>query len=299
MARLRLGVVLPVPEPAAAEIDGLRRALGDASLGRIPAHWTLVPPVNVPVDRMDEVHSVILAAAAARPPIATSLGPPTTFWPVTPVVYLPPDEAARPAIDAVRDAVFRSPLARSLTYDFVPHVTLSDEVDPPRITSALSSLADYRIDLVFDRIAVLQEEDGHRWTPIFQARLAGSWVVGRGGVELELSTTSCSDGSARARTGLPPGLVVTARRQGSVVAVGECRLDPTDPAVAHLIEFQVAPGERGCGIGSQLLAALLSHAVTDLGASRLEGRVAAVAAFLVRRGFVPAEGLPDTLARQL
>jgi GNAT superfamily N-acetyltransferase len=298
VARLRLGVVLPVPEPPAAEIDGLRRALGDASLGRIPAHLTLVPPVNVSVERMDQVRSVILAAAG-RPPIASRLGPPTTFWPATPVVYLPPDDAALPAIGAVRDAVFHSPLARSLTYDFVPHVTLADQVDLARINSALVSLADYRIDVVFDCIAVLQEEDGHRWAPIFQATFSGSWVVGRGGVELELSVASSGDASARARTGLPPGLVVTARRQGVVVGVAEGRLDPADPAGAHLIELQVTPAERGCGIGSQLLAALLSRAASDLGASRVESGLSAVADFLTHRGFTPSEGAPGGLARQL
>jgi len=42
------------PEPVATEIDGPRRALGDGSLGRIPAHLTLVPPVNVGQERLAE-----------------------------------------------------------------------------------------------------------------------------------------------------------------------------------------------------------------------------------------------------
>ena len=47
MARQRLGVALLVPAPVSTEMDGLRRALGDGTLDRIPAHLTLVPPVNV------------------------------------------------------------------------------------------------------------------------------------------------------------------------------------------------------------------------------------------------------------
>ena len=187
---MRLGVVLPVPEPVAAEIDGLRRALGDGALGRIPAHLTLVPPVNVAIERLDEVSALVGAAASGRPPVHCLLGPPTTFWPVTPVVYLPVDDEAGPAIDAVRGAVFQPPLARRLTYEFVPHVTLANEVDPGRIGPALAALADYRINVVLDRIAVLQEGEGHRWTPIGEAVFSGSWVVGRGGVELELSVTA-------------------------------------------------------------------------------------------------------------
>ena len=47
MGRVRLGVALLIPPPFDREVDGLRRALDDGSLGRIPAHLTLVPPVNV------------------------------------------------------------------------------------------------------------------------------------------------------------------------------------------------------------------------------------------------------------
>jgi hypothetical protein len=47
MGRHRLGVVLLVPDPWAAEVDGLRRALGDEALDRVAPHITLVPPSNV------------------------------------------------------------------------------------------------------------------------------------------------------------------------------------------------------------------------------------------------------------
>src|SRR5665213_2250079 len=115
MPRLRLGVVLPVPEPAAGEVDGLRRALGDGALGRIPAHLTLVPPVNVAVESLDEAEAVLLAAAAGAGPIVCDLGPPTTFWPVNPVIYLGVDETALAPILGLRQAVFRPPLRRRLT----------------------------------------------------------------------------------------------------------------------------------------------------------------------------------------
>ncbi len=50
----RLGVALLIPAPLDREIDGLRRAVGDGALGRIPPHLTLVPPVNVREDRLGE-----------------------------------------------------------------------------------------------------------------------------------------------------------------------------------------------------------------------------------------------------
>ena len=54
MARSRVGVVLLVPSPIDREIDALRRAVGDGTYERVPAHLTLVPPVNVHEDRFDD-----------------------------------------------------------------------------------------------------------------------------------------------------------------------------------------------------------------------------------------------------
>ena len=287
MPRLRLGVVLPVPETAAPEIDGLRRALGDGALGRIPAHLTLVPPVNVPVSNLEDAFSLLHSAATDRAPIRATLGPPTTFWPVTPVVYLPVADDDLAAVTSVRDAVFRPPLSRPLTHDFVPHVTLADEVAPERIGPAVAALADYQVEVVFDRITILQEGAGHRWTPLFDAVLSGSWVVGRGGVELDLSVTPSADAASRQRAGLPPGLVVTARRQGSVVGLAECRVEASAPGRALLLDLAVVSSQRGQGIGSQLLAALAARAASDLGATELCALLAGDGplTFLLHRGW--------------
>ena len=41
------------------------------------------------------------------------------------------------SLQALRDRVFREPLARSLTWPFVPHVTVADEMAPDRIEAAV------------------------------------------------------------------------------------------------------------------------------------------------------------------
>jgi 2'-5' RNA ligase len=86
----RLGVVLLVPPPWAAEIDGLRRALGDGALGRIAPHLTLVPPVNVREEDVPAALAVLRSAAAEvdGPSLVVRLGPAATFSPENPVVYL-------------------------------------------------------------------------------------------------------------------------------------------------------------------------------------------------------------------
>src|SRR5687767_10146098 len=59
MPKARLGVALLLTGQLGHEVDGLRRALGDGALGRIPPHLTLVPPVNVRDDRMADALAVL------------------------------------------------------------------------------------------------------------------------------------------------------------------------------------------------------------------------------------------------
>src|SRR6266702_3999449 len=109
MPRTRLGVALLVPSPQADEVDGLRRALGDPVLGRVPAHLTLVPPVNVAERDLGDALDVLRSAAGATRPFSLSFGPPATFWPDSPVVYLPASGDVA-ALEQLRDRVFRAPL---------------------------------------------------------------------------------------------------------------------------------------------------------------------------------------------
>jgi 2'-5' RNA ligase len=177
MPRRRLGVVLLLPDPAATEVDGLRRALGDGSLGRIPAHLTLVPPVNVREDDVPAVLDVLRRAAAQTRPLDLRLGPATTFDPVTPVVYLDVHGDVV-GLHALRGRVFRPPLERPLTHAFVPHVTLADELDPDRIPAAVAALADYVVDVRFGAVDLLEEGRGRVWRPIAGAGLRAGWRPG-------------------------------------------------------------------------------------------------------------------------
>jgi len=176
MPRRRLGVAVLVPPPLAREIDGLRRGCGDRSFDRVPPHLTLVPPVNVRVERFSEALTLLDEAAAAVEPFTLELGPPASFLPDGPTLYLEVG-GDRASLEKLRARVFRPPLERPLRWDYVPHVTLADEIEPGRIEAAVTALADYRAELVVERVDLLEETvhgDGHRrWASVADARLGG------------------------------------------------------------------------------------------------------------------------------
>jgi 2'-5' RNA ligase len=173
VARHRLAIVLLVPEAVAVEVDGIRRALGDATLGRIPAHVTLVPPVNVREDDLAAAFDVAHAAAAACPPLPLTLGPVATFAPVNPVAYLevrgaPGDLAC---LHGLRDDLHAGPLDREPDYAFVPHATVAPELPPDRLEAARLALSAYAAEVRFERIHVLAEQPGRVWHPVGDAAL--------------------------------------------------------------------------------------------------------------------------------
>lgn len=303
--KARLGVALLLPQPVAAEVDGMRRALGDGALGRIPAHITLVPPVNVRQDRLEDAFARLRGAAAVTRPFRVTLGPPATFHPVNPVVYLAVDGELG-ALHDLRDRVFREPLARDLTWPFVPHVTLADELAPDRIPPALAALADYRADVAFDRVHLLEEGEGRTWVPVADAPFSAPAVVARGGLPLELSFAQRLDPTAaawlddqwrRLDDDFGPGrlaVAVTARRDGRLVGVAVGWVEPA-AGTAYVSQLMVETGERRQGIGSHLLAAFESWAA-GRGADVFRVRTAAggpAERFYRERGWVEELRLPE------
>lgn len=288
MPRRRFGVVLLVPEPWATEIQGLRRGLGDTSRGRVAPHITLVPPVNVHVDAVPEALRILRAAATQQATRLTlELGPARSFVPASETGYLAVggDDGEREALLALRLAVFAGPLERPLEHAFVPHCTIADGAERSRIAAGVEALADFVVTVSFDRLHLLEEQrvdDRRRWVPIADAPFAAPVVVGRGGVELELTTSDLVDpegvalvAAAVARdpadrdedevldgdTSVPAGatpVVVTARRAGSVVGVAQGWSHPQLQGEVTLVA--VAIDHHAQGVGRQVRQFLI-HAM--------------------------------------
>ncbi len=258
-------MALLLPTTVAAEVDGLRRALGSATRARIAPHVTLVPPVNVRPDAVADGLRVLRDAAAGCDGLRLRLGPPTTFAPTTPTIHLAVVDLDDGPLGELRRRLVDGPFARPPTRPFVPHVTLDDDVGPGRLEASMTALADYVVEVAVDRVHLLEQQRGEggrrRWVPIADAPFGPRRVVGRGGVELELTVTRLVDPDAAgllAEVGLdaardgPDTVVVTARRRGEVVGVVHGRRVEAPPAAPTVV---VAEAHRGQGIAGRLLDA--------------------------------------------
>jgi 2'-5' RNA ligase len=277
--KVRLGVVLLLPEPVSTEVDGLRRAGGDGALGLVPPHVTLVPPVNVKVaDVNDAVTTVRTAATAVPGPLRLEIGPAATFSPLTPVLYLRVGGDVE-RLSELRQAVLKGPLDRPAEWEFVPHVTIAGEQELERLEAGVAALADYHAEVTVERLHLLQEGDDRVWRPLADAPFGPPIVIGRGGLPVELAVTEILDPAAErflaalgsgeghdpeagdeVQAGRSRGFAVTARREGHVVAVASTSA-LSALGEASLDRLLVAPDVRRQGLGSQALAALELRAV--------------------------------------
>ena len=162
-SRRRLGVALLLDPPVADAVDGLRRAVGDPSISRVAAHLTLVPPVNVGAGQLASALAALRAAAARQAgPLQLTLGPPATFLPDNPVLYLDVG-GDLDALRALRDRRVRPPLQRTLTWPWVPHVTLAETASEARIAAALAALDRFAVVTTVECVTILEERPGRVW----------------------------------------------------------------------------------------------------------------------------------------
>jgi 2'-5' RNA ligase len=298
--RHRLGVVVLLPQPLAAEVNGIRRALGDADRETIPPHITLVPPVNVHDRDLLRALDVLRDGAAAVAPFTVRIGPATTFHPVTPTVYLDV-RGDIAALTALRDGVFVGPLHRELDHPFVPHVTLDADHPPDRIAAAVASLSSFDVELTVDRVVALRRGDDRAWVPFAEAPLARPATVGRGGLPLDIAVTGRLDPEAAALLAVDGAaggepFAVTARRDGRVIGAA---WGWTGPPILEIADLAVAELARNQGVGRHLLAAVVDVATrrdcTTLGVTAPnEG---ASAALLRGSGWNTTGDLPGDLRR--
>ena len=300
-ARVRVFVAIVFTDRLAAEIDGLRRALAPELIARLPPHCTLIPPQNVRVEEWASLEATIRAAAAASAPFPLTLGPIGTFLPRTPVAYLACN-AEDGVLESLRSRLAVGPLApppRRVEHRFVAHCTLTTRLSPAMAPAVSAVLSPFRAATVVDRVVLLEQEGGgaHRWRPRADYLLGAASVLGRGGLELEITWSSLADcdalallgGDARRPLGEPgDARVVVARWQGQAVAAAVCRLAS---GALHIDQLLVQAEHRRQGIATQLVVACERLAreslIPTLMVQACEG--SSLESFAIARGFCLVE----------
>lgn len=117
-------------------------ANGDGQGASIPTHITLVPPVDLPDERLADVERHLAEVAATSPAYAVHLRGSGTFRPVSPVVFVNLVEGISQTEQLAKDC--RSgPLALDLDFPFHPHVTVAHVADDVVLDRAFEELGDF------------------------------------------------------------------------------------------------------------------------------------------------------------
>jgi 2'-5' RNA ligase/GNAT superfamily N-acetyltransferase len=289
MPRRRLGAVLLLPRHISDEIDGLRRALGVAPIEQVPPHITLVLPINVREDEVDDAIALTRRVASEQTTrLHLTIGPVATFSPITPVIYLRVGGPGLDALTRMRDQLDSGPFAQELTHEFVPHVTLHAEATEAQVTGALSSMTNYVEAVGLEGITILEQADADKlWRPIADAPFGVEPSTRTLGADRVTFTAHNQETLTATSIGRYQRLVVEAIVEGRTVGVARGRVARGD--VAWLDELVVNAEYRGTGVGGGLARAFLDAARAYEVTQIRSARGATVAGFLVKLGFAPED----------
>ncbi|GAA2010987.1 2'-5' RNA ligase family protein [Brevibacterium samyangense] len=137
-----IGVTLELPEPFAGQLRRVRLGFGDEAARTVPAHITVIPPMEIPVHSWPVVREEIRRVANETSPFVIRLRGTGTFLPTSPVVFI---AVARGIVECeqlsarLRTGVLNQPLS----FPYHPHVTIAQGLPEPVLDEAFESLADF------------------------------------------------------------------------------------------------------------------------------------------------------------
>ncbi len=131
-------VVVYLSGPLARLVDDLRTALNPQFAGKA-AHVTVLPPRPLIISEEAAVEEA-RAQCSEWEPFELEVGGVQTFFPITGVAYL---EMARGVEKMVclHEALNRGFLARQEPYPYIPHITISQEMDERRTFEVIAHVS--------------------------------------------------------------------------------------------------------------------------------------------------------------
>jgi len=160
---MTLGVAIEIPEPFGSAVDDARKGY-EPSMGRMPAHITLLPPVDVDSDVLPGVIDHLSAVAGECAPFEVELHGTGTFQPVSPVVFIALSRGIS-SCERVEAMVRSGVLAVDSRFPYHPHVTLAHDVSDDLLNCAFEDFTNFRASFTVSQMHLFRlQPDG--WHPL-------------------------------------------------------------------------------------------------------------------------------------
>ena len=167
---MTLGVAIEIPEPYGSAIDTARLGY-EPSMGRMPAHITLLPPIDVDSDVLPGVIEHLSSVASRLSPFDVELHGTGTFQPVSPVVFIALSRGIS-SCERAEAQVRTGLLAVESRFPYHPHVTLAHDVSDALLARAFDDFMDFRARFTVAQMHLFSlHEDG--WHPLQGFYFAG------------------------------------------------------------------------------------------------------------------------------
>jgi 2'-5' RNA ligase len=171
MTALTVGVAIAVPEPHGSRLREMRAAFGDPLARTVPSHVTLLPPLEIDADDLDEVCARLDKTAGTIPSFRMRLNGTGSFRPVSPVVFIAVHGgyvATEVLAGQLRAAIGAPPAA----FPFHPHVSVAQALDGPSLDHADHTLRDFGCEFDVSEFALYLHDDEAGWQPQHHFALA-------------------------------------------------------------------------------------------------------------------------------
>ena len=171
-ASVTVGVAITVPDPWGEDLQEMRASFGDGLAWTVPTHITLLPPTEVPSDRLDLVDDHLRQLTRSTVGFEVALTGTDTFRPVTQTSFVVVAEGAGQCAQ-LADRVRSGPLRRSLPFPYHPHVTIAVDLADDAHDRAESRLAEFALRFEVTQIERYELAEHGVWESVRHFGCAG------------------------------------------------------------------------------------------------------------------------------
>jgi 2'-5' RNA ligase len=165
-----IGVVVAVPSPYREEIDAAREQYEPAA-SDLPAHVTILAPIDVDAEAMPAVEAHLAQVASTTQPFRLTLRGTGTFRPVSPVVFVAVADGIS-ACEQLERRVRSGDMAVETRFPYHPHVTLAHDVPEQVLDRAFADLAGFEATMDVASVGLYEFADG-QWHLVREFPFAG------------------------------------------------------------------------------------------------------------------------------